>query len=167
MAWTRADHRAYEKTPHGFLMRLYRNMQSRVTGVQKKKAHLYFGLPLLPREDFYLWAKCSKSFWLLWRDWKQSGHDRRLTPTVNRKDSSRGYELDNVEWITHSANSARLDRVVPPLCGAGLHPRGPDSHYHYRLATGDKVTQCKECAKARSRADYRRRQSAKEDRVAA
>ena len=30
----------YEKSPKGFLMRLYRNMQSRVTGVQKQKFHL-------------------------------------------------------------------------------------------------------------------------------
>ena len=30
----------YEKTKKGFLMRLYRNMQSRVQGVQKKKHHL-------------------------------------------------------------------------------------------------------------------------------
>src|SRR5437868_1147795 len=46
----------YEKTPKGFLMRLYRNMQSRVTGVQKKKYHLYEGKELLPRAEFYDWA---------------------------------------------------------------------------------------------------------------
>lgn len=45
--------RRYEKTPKGFLMRGYRNMQSRVTGVQKKKAHLYLGKELLPRDEFY------------------------------------------------------------------------------------------------------------------
>jgi hypothetical protein len=33
----------YEKTKHGFLMRLYRNIKSRITGVQKKKYHLYEG----------------------------------------------------------------------------------------------------------------------------
>jgi hypothetical protein len=39
--------RTYEKTPKGFLMRTYRNMQSRVSGVQWRKAHLYAGLPTL------------------------------------------------------------------------------------------------------------------------
>jgi hypothetical protein len=43
----------YEKTKKGFLMRKYRNMQSRVTGIQKKKAHLYKDLYLLPREQYY------------------------------------------------------------------------------------------------------------------
>ncbi len=46
----------YEKTHKGFLMRLYRNMQSRVTGVQKLKYHLYEGLTILPRKEFYEWA---------------------------------------------------------------------------------------------------------------
>ena len=43
----------YEKTKSGFLMRLYRNMQSRVTGVQRKKLHLYAFCSLLSREEFY------------------------------------------------------------------------------------------------------------------
>ncbi len=32
--------RRYEKTKKGFLVRLYRNMQSRTNGIQKKKYHL-------------------------------------------------------------------------------------------------------------------------------
>jgi len=33
----------YEKTKNGFLMRVYRNMRSRIAGVQKEKFHLYAG----------------------------------------------------------------------------------------------------------------------------
>jgi hypothetical protein len=47
----------YEKTPNGFLMRMYRNMKSRVSGVQIQKFHLYEGKELLGKEDFYAWAK--------------------------------------------------------------------------------------------------------------
>lgn len=57
----RATHK-YEKTVKGFLMRKYRNMQSRVTGVQKLKAHLYRGKDLLSREEFYDWALNSEDF---------------------------------------------------------------------------------------------------------
>lgn len=96
----------YEKTPSGFLMRSYRNMQSRVTGVQKKKAHLYFGLPLLEREAFYAWARDSPEFWRLYRRWVFADYDRKLTPTVNRIDPRRGYEEGNMEWVTHSVNSS-------------------------------------------------------------
>jgi hypothetical protein len=48
--------RKYEKTKSGFIMRMYRNMQSRITGIQWKKRHLYSGKELLSREDFYSFA---------------------------------------------------------------------------------------------------------------
>lgn len=97
----------YEKTKKGFLMREYRNMQSRVTGVQKKKSHLYLGKELLPRSDFYEWALKQPSFWNLFKVWEHFNYDRKWTPTVDRIDSDRGYVLDNVEWVTHSENSRR------------------------------------------------------------
>ena len=95
----------YEKTIRGFLMRCYRNMQSRVTGVQSKKAHLYQGLPLLDRQSFFTWALNDWQFYRLWIDWCGSDYDRRLSPSINRIDSNRGYEIGNVEWLTHSENS--------------------------------------------------------------
>lgn len=98
--------RRYEKTPNGFLMRAYRNMRSRIEGVQKKKAYLYAGLELLPKEEFYAWAKPHPEFRRLFEVWVKSGYDRRLTPSVNRIDPSVGYVLSNMEFITHSQNSA-------------------------------------------------------------
>lgn len=102
-----ASCRKYEKTQNGFLMRAYRNMKSRILGIQKQKHHLYAGKPLLSKEDFYTWAKSSPEFQDLFTAWEESGHDRKLTPSVDRVDSSRGYELDNMQWITHSENSRR------------------------------------------------------------
>jgi len=95
----------YEKTKSGFLMRVYRNMQSRVQGVQWKKAHLYEGLSILPRADFYAWANSSSDFHRLWEDWVAAGRGRRLTPSVDRVDTDKGYSLDNMRWLTHSENS--------------------------------------------------------------
>jgi hypothetical protein len=97
----------YEKTPRGFLMREYRNMQSRVTGIQKKKSHLYLGKELLPRDEFYKWAIFNVDFVLLYTAWVNSNYDRKLTPTVDRVNSSKGYSLENMEWVTHSENSRR------------------------------------------------------------
>lgn len=97
----------YEKTPKGFLMRAYRNMQSRIVGVQKTKHHLYQGKELLPREDFYSWSLNSDDFKILFNEWETSGHDRKLTPSVDRIDPEKGYSLDNMEWVTHSENSRR------------------------------------------------------------
>lgn len=94
----------YEKSPKGFLMRTYRNMQSRVKGVQWRKAHLYEGLPILPREEFYTWAWDDHTFWRLYKQWVQSGYDRKLTPSINRIDTFKGYEIGNIEWLTFSTN---------------------------------------------------------------
>lgn len=102
-----ADTRKYEKTPKGFLMRMYRNMQSRVTGVQHLKAHLYKGKPLLGRQDFYDWATSSPDFEKMFRVWEDSNYDRKLAPTVDRKDSSLGYKINNMQWLTHSENSRK------------------------------------------------------------
>lgn len=95
----------YEKTPKGFLVRLYRNMQSRVSGVQSLKAHLYLGKELLPREEFYLWASRSPEFLSMFKAWEDSGYSRKLTPSVDRIDSNLGYFLRNMRWLTHSENS--------------------------------------------------------------
>ncbi len=102
-----AHYKKYEKTENGFLMRLYRNMKSRITGVQKEKFHLYEGKPLLSKEAFYAWAKNDMRFRNLFEFYTQSGYDRKLAPSVDRVDSSKGYVLENMEWVTHSENSRR------------------------------------------------------------
>lgn len=112
--------KSYEKTVNGFLMRMYRNMQSRITGVQKHKAHLYLGKELLSRESFYTWAKNNESFYKLWDVYVATGYERKLAPTVDRIDSSKGYLLDNMEWVTHSENSRRgtLAKAAKNLCNS-------------------------------------------------
>lgn len=102
-----ASTKKYEKTKKGFLMRLYRNMLSRVSGIQAKKHHLYKGKCLLDREEFYDWALGSESFHSLFKAWEGSRYNRKLTPSVDRVDSSDGYHINNMEWVTHSENSRR------------------------------------------------------------
>lgn len=102
-----ADTKKYEKTINGFLMRMYRNMKSRVSGVQSKKAHLYKGKELLDKEEFYEFAAHSPMFLVLWEGYVSKDYDRKVAPTVDRIDSSKGYTLDNMQWVTHSVNSSR------------------------------------------------------------
>lgn len=95
----------YEKTPKGFLMRLYRNMKSRITGVQKLKQHLYLNKDLLDKEDFYKWAFEGNLFLSMLETYKNSNYDRKLCPSIDRIDSEKGYTLENIRWLTHSENS--------------------------------------------------------------
>jgi hypothetical protein len=97
----------YEKTHKGFIMRIYRNMLSRITGVQKAKYHLYSGKSILSKEEFREWALTHEVFLKLFEEYKESGFDRKLAPSVDRVDSDKGYEIPNMEWVTHSENSRR------------------------------------------------------------
>jgi hypothetical protein len=85
-------------------------MLSRVLGVQKKEASYYQGLSILPKNIFYMWAVGDAEFQRLWPIWQASGLDRKLTPSIDRLDVTRGYVLDNMQWLTHSANSGKLTR---------------------------------------------------------
>lgn len=97
----------YEKTHKGFLMRLYRNMKSRITGIQKSKYHLYEGKELLSKDDFYVWAVNQQTFYALFGRYQAANFDRKLAPSVDRIDSTRGYTTNNMEFVTHSENSRR------------------------------------------------------------
>ena len=94
----------YEKTLNGYLMRTYRNMSSRVLGILKTKRHLYEGLDILPKEEFYEWSLQSNYPDLL-KNYQESGYDMKLAPSIDREDSSLGYITGNIRWITHSENS--------------------------------------------------------------
>jgi hypothetical protein len=100
----------YEKTKSGFVMRAYRNMQSRIKGIQAKKYHLYFGKSILAKEKFYEWCQYDEQFHILFDNWQRKNYDRKLTPSIDRIDSSKGYIIGNMQWITHSENSRKTSR---------------------------------------------------------
>lgn len=100
-----ASTKKYEKTKNGFLMRTYRNMKSRVSGIQTKKSHLYLGLEILDKYDFYEFSLNDTAFNILFNQWELSNYDRRLTPSIDRLESDKGYNAYNIRWITHSENS--------------------------------------------------------------
>lgn len=112
----------YERTKPGKLMRTYRNMQSRVQGILKGKAHLYKGLAILPREEFYRWALGNNTFHELFEGWVKSGYQCGESPSIDRIDAERGYVVGNMRWLTHRENSRRTRRNRPKHSGAELRP---------------------------------------------
>ena len=106
----------YERTnKRGFLMRAYRNMQSRVEGIQYRKFHLYFGKQLIDRDTFYEWSLASQDFHTLFDVWVASGNERRICPSVDRVDSDRGYTLDNMRWVPFTVNCKNIKRKKKQL----------------------------------------------------
>ena len=88
-------------------MQTYRNMLSRVTGKLIKKSHIYEGLDILSKQEFYQWSLNETSdFHKLFEDYVSSGFNMKLAPSIDRIDSKEGYIMGNIRWITHSLNSS-------------------------------------------------------------
>ena len=100
-----ADVKKYERTLKGHLVRTYRNMMSRVAGIQTKKAHLYEGKEILTKDEFYSWAINNPDYIDLWAQWTAAAYTRGMTPSIDRIDSTKGYFIGNMRWLTHSQNS--------------------------------------------------------------
>ena len=99
--------RLYEKTPSGYLMRSYRNMKSRVDGIQKRKFNLYDGLYLMPKEEFKAYVE-DENFLKLLSEYKDSNWELGKAPSVDRIYPWFGYHKDNIRWVSHSENSAHI-----------------------------------------------------------
>ena len=65
----------------------------------------------MPKDVFLNWAKNHPDFLAMYKRWKSNNFDMKLTPSVNRMDSKRGYVLGNVEWLTHSQNCGLSSEV--------------------------------------------------------
>lgn len=62
----------------------------------------------LTLEEWLNWCnETMPTFMALHSAWKASGYDPKLTPTIDRIDNSKGYELGNLQWLTKSANSRK------------------------------------------------------------
>lgn len=96
--------RQYAKSLKGRLVRCYNHMSQRVRGVHKEYL-AYKGLSLLSKEDFYEFSLSDRNYINLHSDWVSSNYDLKSCPSIDRIDSSKGYDLDNIRWLTHSENS--------------------------------------------------------------
>lgn len=74
-------------------------MLSRVRGINDPGGY-YAGLHILSKDLFYAWAMGDVEYNRLYNDWAQSGYVTRLCPSINRKDSTLGYLIPNMEWTT-------------------------------------------------------------------
>lgn len=101
----------YERTLNGKLVRTYRNMLSRVRGILKKKSHLYEGLDIIDKDKFYEWSLNDAEYLRIFKEWEKSGYDIKLSPSIDRMDSSEGYVEGNIRWLTFSENSANKHKT--------------------------------------------------------
>lgn len=90
-------------------------MLSRVRGINDSKGR-YTGLAIVPKAAFYAWALSDTEYNRLYDNWVQNGYNVHLCPSVNRKDSTLGYLLPNMEWTT------TIDNRISGLAGRAWRP---------------------------------------------
>lgn len=97
---------AYRNTPHGYLRGKYRSMAARVEG-RCPRPYLWQGLSILPLDEFMTWAKASSDFQALFDAWLAAGKPMQLSPSIDRINPAFGYEIWNMQFITHGQNASK------------------------------------------------------------
>lgn len=99
-------YRAKRRTFGGVLYQRWRGIIQRERG-DVEHYTTSIGRGRLTKAEFYAWAKDNPIFLKLYNHWVESGFDRSLSPSIDRKDVSKGYFLDNMQWITMKQNNCK------------------------------------------------------------
>jgi hypothetical protein len=104
-------HRVYEsnwrKSKKGYLSKQYSGMVQRIKGRNQGRDYLYEGLPIMSRNEFYSFANKDEAFKELFSMWIRSGYYQQYAPSIDRIDSTKGYIIGNIRFITFYENSLR------------------------------------------------------------
>lgn len=85
----------------------YSDIRTRCTEVARRNAHIYEGLEFVDKKTFYEWALAHPRFNTLFAMYIQSGYRRKYAPSIDRIDTTKGYTLDNMQWLFNFENAAK------------------------------------------------------------
>ena len=93
----------YRRTIDGRALRAWYNANER----SKKDGYEYSAGDVVSKEDFLNMVKGSEAYNKLYKDWEDSNFSYGLTPTLDRKDSNKGYSADNIQFLTFADNARK------------------------------------------------------------
>lgn len=94
----------YKYSPKWHLLQKYSAMKARVSGYGHS---FYKHLPLLSKDEFLHWAINNKKFLKLFEEYKSMDMKRKYAPSIDRIDTTKGYIVGNLQFITVSENSKK------------------------------------------------------------
>ncbi len=90
----------YYRTPIGLVANIYNNQRK----TSRKRG---FDAPTYTLKELHQWIREQMVFAELFQDWIDSGFNRDMSPSIDRKDDYIGYTLDNIQMMTAGENIAK------------------------------------------------------------
>jgi len=85
-------------------------MRKRVEGNKRNHSGAE-GKKLCSRKEFLSWCEKSRGrFEKIHTNWKDSGYERKLAPSIDRIDNDKGYIPSNMRWVTVSENTLKHNK---------------------------------------------------------
>jgi len=98
--------RDYGRTQNGRAIKLFHAIGYRVRhNPYYKKLGINFN-----REQFLSWTQASSTYTRCFNKWARSGYQRELTPSIDRLNSSLGYNLRNIQMVPLQYNLTKKKR---------------------------------------------------------
>lgn len=69
-------------------------------------------MPDYSEEELFTWFFSDSKNVTLYEEWKDSGFNKELTPSIDRLDNSKSYSFDNIEAVTWQINKQRAYEAI-------------------------------------------------------
>lgn len=96
-----------ERSLRGYLLQKHRGMRARSQGGMTANPKYFLGVEVLSKDEFLAWALDNEEYKKLHKEWVNNNYDMAKAPSPDRLDSSKGYTIDNMEWVTTEENNRR------------------------------------------------------------
>lgn len=95
-----------------FLRTRYTELKQRCINPNKSYSKYYFGLEYCSLKEFLDKFKKDINFLKLFKQWQKTNFKYKLCPSIDRIDNSKGYLINNLQFITHSENSTKDQKTL-------------------------------------------------------
>lgn len=94
-----------KSTPELTIKKIY---QSQITNSINRN----HALPNYTLEELITWTLSNNSWKLIYKDWQDSNYDKWLAPSIDRIDSNKPYDFNNIQLMTWKENSSNAHNEV-------------------------------------------------------